>query len=347
MSPEVRNFAISKEQQAKIDVLRQGLDKLNELPHNYSNTARTMDKLTSGIAGSSLSMISMMMGHNPGISMLMGSLIKPLAKDAPDAVRLGLLKFLGSSAEINPGALKSAVDMIQATMKGDSLIARSAKNVFSAGKEVLPASFMPKEADRNRLDKRLKDLQNDPNSAMQIGGNIGHYMPDHGQHITQTVAGAASYLNGLRPGEQRQNPFDTKMKPATYQQAAFNRQLDLAEQPLMIMKHIQDGTVSSQDINTVKTLYPAVYSRLQEKVTHEMMNASSKGISIPYSTRLGLSKLLGQPLDSTMTPQAIQATQPQPKQQPQPAPKNSALNKLGKMYQTQGQSAEQDRSGRE
>jgi hypothetical protein len=48
---------------------------------------------------------------------------------------------------------------------------------------------------------------------------------------------------------------------------------------------------------------------------NSMVNHLSKDNTIPYKTRLGISLFMGQPLDSSMKPMSILASQPQPPQQ--------------------------------
>jgi hypothetical protein len=95
---------------------------------------------------------------------------------------------------------------------------------------------------------------------------------------------------------------------------------------------------------------------MANKITTQMAAARSKGETIDYKTRMGLSLFLGQPLDSTMSPMAIQAAQPpspQPMQQQgggskKPSAKAStSMNKEAKEHQTQSQAAESDRAGRD
>jgi hypothetical protein len=82
-----------------------------------------------------------------------------------------------------------------------------------------------------------------------------------------------------------------------------------------------------------------------------MINASERDDLIPYKTKMGLSLFMGQPVDSSMTPQSIVAAQPVPAQQPQggqQGPKKST-DKLGKStssYRTASQDAEYDRGER-
>jgi hypothetical protein len=84
-----------------------------------------------------------------------------------------------------------------------------------------------------------------------------------------------------------------------------------------------------------------------------MTDAIDKEDPISYKTRMSLSLFFGRPLDSTLTPEAIQSAQisnntqlsNEQQQQPDQRPKHSmtALNKLAPMYSTPGQSAEAKR----
>lgn len=346
LSPESKKLLISPETGARLEAIRTLTDKLDSLPHNFSNTARTMDKLMEHVPGSAVAVASMAVGHNPAIAAVLGMLTKTLGKDVPDATRLALLKFMGSKAPIEAGGFKSAVDFIHHTMQGQSLISRTLKNVFKAEGEILPASKMPTESDRTRLDKALKSAQKDPQKLMDVASNTGHYLPDHGTAMTAMASGAFNYLSSIKPENSPRAPLDTKQEPSIIQQAAYNRALDIAQQPLIILDKINKGTLIPQDLAHLKSLYPAMYTKLSQGLSAQLADYVDRGKSIPYKQRLSLSLFLGQPLDSTMTPEGIVAAQPKPPQaqqasadQPASGPKHSAtaLNKLPGMYATQGQ----------
>lgn len=348
LSPEVRNFIASPETRGKIDAVDKILTRLNDPNHNYSNTARTAEKLLSHLPGSAVAAASMLMGHNPAIGLLLGGLTKMVSKDAPDAVRLAALKFLGSTNHVEPGAFKAAVDLIRATARGESMLARGSKAVFTAGKEVLPETQFPTEKDRERLDKQVKALTLDPKPLEDVGNETAHYMPGHGSAMAQTATSAVNYLSQLIPNTGKANPLDSKPVLSTTQKASYNRALDIAIQPMVVLDKVQKGSITPQDITHLRGLYPNMYDNMAQKLTNEVIETSNKGGRVPYKTRIGLSMFLGQPMDSTMTPQAIIAAQPKGNQQPAPSgtptgsPKHSttALSKLPGMYQTSRQASE-------
>jgi hypothetical protein len=246
------------------------------------------------------------------------------------------------------------VDYLQHLIRGESLLTRAAKNVFKPGAMVLASSQMPSDKDRKKLDSSLQDIQYNPNSLFAVGGKSGHYLPEHGVVLGQVAANAANYLNSQRPSENRQSPLDSAAPVTAAQKAAYIRTLDIAQQPLLVLSRIKDGTITPGDVKTLTTLYPKLYTRLAEKVNNEMTEALSKGASVPYKTRIGLSMFLARPLDSTMTPTSILAAQPAPQQaQPQQAPqkasktRGSAIDKLSKGAMTSSQSREADASRKE
>lgn len=356
MSPEMREFAIPKAAQAKIDAVGHIIDQLNKAPHNFSNTARTADKLFSYLPGSAMGLATGLIGHSPAAGIAVGVLSKALGRDAPDAIRLAMLKFLGSDKPIEAGAFKSMVDFIHSNIKGEHLVSRAVKNVFKAGTEVAPRALMPSEKERNKLDKTLHALQADPSPLLNIGGETSHYLPDHAAAMGTMAANTVNFLNNARPATTQPNPMDRPIPPTATQKAQYNRLLNIAQQPLVIVDHIRNGTVNPQDVVAMKTMYPSLYASLNEKFTAEMVEANRKGTPIPYRTRLGLSQFMGQPLDSTMTAASIQAAQPTPEQQAQrqqqsehkPPSETSmrGLSKLPSDYKTQGQRREQMRGSK-
>ncbi len=343
LSPELQAFALKPEALSHIDAVGTLLDKFNERPHNFSNTARTADKLFQSLPGSAIGIATWIATHNPLTAAIVAPLVKALGKDAPDAIKLATLKFLGSEKPINASGFKAAVDFISQTLKGESLLSKASKAVYKAGVEVVPASQLPTERQRDKLDKQLKSLQADASPLMHIGDHTGHYLPQHAEAIGQASASAVNYLNSQRPVETKAGPLDTAIPPSKAQITAYNKTLDIANKPLIVLDKIKEGTITPKDIKDLQTMYPGLYKNLSQKLTDDMTNHIAKGDTVPYKTRIGLSMFLAQPLDSSMQPASIVAAQPKPPQGqeqspqvPKSNPKHSmtALNKLPGAYQT-------------
>ena len=201
---------------------------------------------------------------------------------------------------------------------------------------------------------------NDPKDTNKMmvaqEGPLGHYMPEHQTALSQASLQSIQYLKSLKPQAITANPLDTPIQPTKAQEARYNRALDIAQQPAIVLQHIKDGSIQPTDVQDLKTMYPAVYQQLAQKLSNDMISHHSEENPIPYKTRVGLSHFLGQAMDSSMTPQAIMAAQPKPKLPqgpPQPAgskSKTGSPSKLGKQvnsYKTPTQAAESDRANRD
>jgi hypothetical protein len=356
MSPELKQLMVTPEGAGKLTAVETLLSEFNNLPHNHSNTARTVDKLMQYIPGSAIGLATMLHDHNPITAALAGTFAKILGKDVPDAVRLSMLKFLGSNKQISSEGFKQMVDLISHTVKAENMIGKSVKNVFKAGSEVLPQYAVPKARDREALMKAVDALNQDPEKMLNLSGKAGHYMPDHATAIGGVAGKAVQLLSAVRPNTNPQNPLDSKRIPSDVEKARYNRALDVAQQPLIVLKHIAEGRLTPEDVDLQKGLYPALYKSLSSKLLDQAVSVQAKGGVIPYHVKQSMSLYMGTPLDATMTPQGIQAAQPKPQQnqletpmQPASGPKHStnALNKMPGLYRTSGQEAEMNRRNRQ
>lgn len=290
------------------------------------------------------------LGHTAGVGQL-GAIVGahamgPFFSSVLPAITKPILEGMNSTK-----GFKAAVDYGVQVAKGEALMTKSVKNMFkdSSSVEVLPESKIPTEKDRSKLLSILKAIKADPMALVNIGKDTGHYLPGHTVSLGQTAGNAVNFLDSARPDVDRKNPLDSKLKPSTTQKAGYDRVLDIAQQPLIVLNHIKKGTLTSKDVTAMKTLYPDLYNRLNAKITTQIIDSVAKKQNIPYKTRQSLSLFLATPLDSTMIPSSIMAAQPMPQapntqQQSQRTPSESkmkGLNKMPGMYQTPGQARQQ------
>lgn len=337
---EIRNTLFSEYEQKIIQNSEEVRGFLNQRK-NPSGTAVTLDTLWSNVPAGVGALAGWLTSHNPIVSMMAGAFAKYVGRDVPDAITMSLLKFIGSSGPVDSGVFKSMVDYAEMIQKGQNAIEKTSKNVF------MPLSTMvvsrPTDKERERLAKQLVVLQNDPEKMFEVGGHLQQGMPDHASVAAQYSMNAVHYLNALRPNIDKALPLDQKPILNPVQKSAYNRALDIAERPLIVLDSVKNGTVTSHDVEVLKNINPPLYDKMSENLLHNLVEHTEKGKAVPYHTRLGLSVFLGQPLDSTMLPQAIAANQnlvaPEQSQGqtiPGQRAKHSftALNKMPGMYQT-------------
>lgn len=249
---------------------------------------------------------------------------------------------------VDSAAAKSTVDYVGNAIKGQRLLGNTVSNVFRQGAEVIGKEFIPNEESRKNLEDSLSYFQN-PSNATKVGGAIGHYLPAHGTAAAQLASTAANYLNALKPKQAQMSPLDAMPPVDKSQQAVYNRALDIAQQPLMALQHVKDGTLLPQDVQTLRTIYPGLHDAIIKKMSDSLIAHKAEGGTIPYPQRVSMNLLMGgAPLDSTMTPQVMQSIMmsASPKSQIQAEQTKSGgkkagtgvalnqINKVNSLYQT-------------
>lgn len=283
--------------------------------------------------------------------------LNELTNETQKGAAKGLLgRILGSNmANPNSEAFKAGTDYISAIKKGVQMTKDAAEAVFKSGSTQVIKN-LPTQQDRDKLDKTVSNFADKPNNQVQYmqQSKVGHYLPDHGESLAKSATAATTYLQQIKPKPYRPGVLDKEIQPSPMETARYNRALDIANNPLIVLQHAKDGTIQPSDIQDLHNMYPGLYQQYSQQVTAAIVRKQGDDEPIPYKTRVGTSLLLGQPLDSSMSPASIIAAQPVPtpppqQQQPNGNSGNKSTSKLGKdnsSYQTTTQSAEADRTKR-
>lgn len=252
---------------------------------------------------------------------------------------LGLLTKVGRSKSENPH--KHFEDYIQSVRKGNKAIAMSAKSLFNSH------DIKPDKGSRDALKNHLQSLQERPEQLLDVGGNLADVLPDHAGVLAAKAGQAVSHLNAIKPKRFQGQPLDEVMPVDKMEEAHYDRHIDIAQNPLHIIQHVKDGTLVPSDLETLNAIYPNLAPVIKSSVNEALIDARSKDMRIPYRQKLSLGLLLGMPVDSTMTPQAMQAimqsqaVQQQEQQHQNPPKRGKAtnvemkqINKVDSMYET-------------
>ncbi len=191
---------------------------------------------------------------------------------------------------------------------------------------------------------------------MNIGGKVRYFLPEHATAAASIGATAANYLRSLKPTQAQNSPLDKPLPVNPVQQQKYDRALDVAQQPLMVLHYAKRGTLQPQDVQTLHVLYPQLHAKIVEKTYDELAKAHAAGTRISYPQRVSLSMLMGKPLDSTLSQTGMMAVAmanaPKgPPPQPQGAgghiSKSTATTqqKVNKIYETPNQAGAARRLG--
>jgi hypothetical protein len=131
------------------------------------------------------------------------------------------------------------------------------------------------------------------------------------------------------------------------QQHHYDEACKIAINPLSIMKHVADGTLETDHVKHLTSMYPGVHSLLAKKITQQVMKDQEEGKKPSFKVRQGLSLLTGVPLESSFDQQHIAAAQacfaPQQSQPPKglASHKSTMLDKMAQTEATGAQAREQ------
>ena len=316
MSPELQDFLLSrsnKEMVAGLSVLHNALE--NTETYNTSNTARTLLNATGSNIGKILGSV-IGAGHGGWMGGLAGStlgaMLDPFIKEFQDGARLGALKFIGSNGEISAPAFRGVGKLYNLVASGDSKINKAVAGLL--GGERLELARQTSDVGKRLfgLDKRVQELDGKPEQILNASvGSMYKYAPGLSQEMARHAAGAVKYINSQRPQSQKRMPLDAETPVSSAQNAAYQRTLQIADNPMLIVQKMSDGTLTHKDVADIQNIAPGFRSVLSKKLMEAMTDKINRGETIPAGLKNGIALVLGYPLQSNQTPQGIMAAQPQ------------------------------------
>lgn len=137
--------------------------------------------------------------------------------------------------------------------------------------------------------------------------NIDQVAPGIAPHIHATAIRAVQFLNSKLPGMGNELMQDQLLRPSEAQRRYWLDLHETVNNPLSILEKANLGTMGKQHLDAVQTVYPALHQEMVNKMTENLGAMKMKGERLPYEKRLMVSQFIGQPLDSTMTVQSMQA----------------------------------------
>lgn len=259
-----------------------------------------------------------------------------------------LLTKTGHTRSEEPGRVMH--DHLTHVKQGNRGLKNHSKNILETKKEHLIHSDPEKV---QALKAHLEDLQANPQKLLDVGGSMGDDLPNHAGLLGAKVASMMNHLDVIKPKIQQPNAMNEPIKPSKMDEAKYNRQLAVMQNPVIVYQGIKDGMLHPDDLQTIQSVYPKLFEKMQNGAMEAIIDAKAQGRAIPYKHRIGLGLLLGQPLDYTQSPAAAQAIiKANGVQQPQSQGKSSKsstsaavlkqMNKVDDMFATPTEKSQLD-----
>lgn len=208
------------------------------------------------------------------------------------------------SAQILDKTIKSTIGILT---KDES--AKAAARAFQIKK---PETQKERRANFVTISNNLSKLSTPYNVDQHAKSTLGE-IPEapmvYGSLVGKLNA-ASMFLQSKLPSDPLAGKymFATKSQwaPTDTQLAQFSRYQQAVEQPLGVINHVGQGTVTPEEIEGLKAVYPNIYNKLQKSIVNAIID---HGEDIPYQQRLKLGQLFQIPSDPSLDPQFIATMQ--------------------------------------
>ncbi len=310
-------------------------------------------------------LVDLMKAHAMG-TMAEKILNKALPKASKSVFGPALIRAAGSGYMEN---LSQVLDHASSCAEGAQKMSRGIEALFGSG-DNKALEFSSSERDREKLSDFIENggvEKEITNEAQQMGAPQGYaeggliqgkverpnaiaeVFPEQNTLLSQARGRVSGYLNSIRPLPNTSKlPFDKETKDPQ-KQHEYNKVLDLANQPLSILKDIKTGRLVPKQVKHFTQMFPELHQELCKKITERMMNGRVDDEKRPpYHIRQGLSLFIGTNLDSTLTQPSMAAAQAvfANQQAQKPMPSKMSPSKIAQSSQTldQGREARANKS---
>lgn len=138
-------------------------------------------------------------------------------------------------------------------------------------------------------------------------GGLGDTAPGVAMQVTQAMMRGVSYLadhipDGMKADLEVAAPWEEAPVYSQSEMYAWARRAAAVNDPMTMLRHMQDGTVSDEEVDAVRAVYPDLYEKIGQAIMMEMARAKKP---LPRQQRLALSIVYGMPADRSMTPEVL------------------------------------------
>ncbi len=314
-------FADKPEVLQKLNALADRMRILPDAPSiNPSGTAKTSDLLQK------IAMIGKLgygMSHPvAGAGMLAGKLLETVSQRMESAVTSARLAdaMAGRSSIAEKETQYGTLKRIENASKSVSQkIQNSMETFFKGGpisKVAIPALALSvtapdgKKNPYHQIIDQSAPVNADPTGVVDHIGDETAQLSRYAPHIASGVAALGSQAAAFLASKAPKNPYIGNTmtpqlhdwKPSVSDVSKFQRYANAVYHPLQTLNHLHDGTLSNEEVETLKTVYPKLYQQMGKEAVDQMTDLKSQ---LPYKKRVTLSKLLGVPYESSISPSSV------------------------------------------
>ena len=161
--------------------------------------------------------------------------------------------------------------------------------------------------------KPIRELAQNPDPSVMADAlsknteDIQGAAPNIAQSLKIAGSRAINYLHSKMPKPTQEMIGDADYEAPLAQQTKWLDLHNMVSDPVSALDHIRNGTLTNDHMDALNNVHPELLQEMQQKVMENMQPDQVKGL--PTTTKIALSKFLGQPIASNLTPQAVMSNQ--------------------------------------
>lgn len=244
-------------------------------------------------------------------------------------------KFASSPEEA--AKVTTIINTERAAKKTMDRVQDGIKSLFDKNARPVTAKIFSKISSASDYKEKTKDIKKIANNPQAMSDAIdksvnGFY--DHAPNISsglqQAMVRGTQFLNSKIPTHEI-GLFEKEPEMSASEIAQFKNYYDTVHDPISALDQVKNGTIIPDTVEALSAVFPRLYDEMKQEMLAAMTSIKDPD-TIPYSTRQAVSFFLGEPIDKSLSPQAIQANQmafQSPSQgEPQAGPSKGGMGKI-------------------
>lgn len=264
------------------------------------------------VGGTAFSTVAGLVGGIP----LVGGMLAPIAGGAAAKfVNGGLGKAAAAQAARASKAVGAVLDVTKRAAPAAPVLATKVLSSVAYTSEAprartLPAAYKARTDEIKQLTQ-YDDLGNTvmrPEARAKIADRLAPVRtvdPVLADQIETVAARKIEYLASIIPRRPDIGGIPIgpdRWQPSSMEMRAFARSVAAVEDPIGVFERVAAGTVTPEDKDAIKAVYPEMYADFQSQVFSQLPTLRK---TLPYQKRLALSIFSDMPVDASMHPMVL------------------------------------------
>lgn len=306
----LEHMTLTDAERATLSAARPAAEEQIKLLEHVKNVA-TREKQLQGMDPGGMSVLGMMLGSAAGAAFASDG---DAGAAAPLAIAAGLIANPRRAARQLAGLESLIGASVRATTKaGQQIVTKRA----SGGLLPRVATWSAIQvAERAKFLRGIDTVKNTSSEqvAQQTQRNLGMFgavAPKVVQNATETAVRAHEYLqeHAPKPVGRPGTIMALSLPPSDYEIDLFERRRKVVNDPMTVLREIDQGTLTPEAVHAISNVYPEMYKQLKQSITVELGELAGRGESLPYKQIVPLELFLGQPIEGISSPDVVKTIQ--------------------------------------